>query len=458
VKIGFGQVNITPPIPTVMAGSVARRVAKKVHDELFAKAMVVVDDEGTKVAIVGCDVLALKRQTVAKAREIIQNKCGIDNGVLIAATHTHAGPLTTRIFNQTPDEVYLEILAHKIAEAVYIANQNLAEGEIGIGTGREERATFNKRFIMADGKVETQPTPGNERIVRPEGPKDSQVGVIYAERQGIPLGAIVNYSCHPVCVGWNPEEDHAISADYPGYIARTIKEKKGEGFVTVFLNGACGNLNPCDHAKPSFQESYRLAEERGKMIGAEALRIMEKMDLSSQHSVCAISKVISLPLRDISDEELMEAKRIAEKIKITEDLQKDQFTPTFIDNLKVTLTSIRGNKIYAREILELDEERKRNPYINAEVQAIRIGNGAIVGIPAEIFTEFGLQIKKSSPFPYTFIAELANGCVGYVPTKDAFGTGPLSYETRTAKSSKLAPEAGEMFVKTAIELLQRLAN
>jgi len=106
MKIGFGQMDITPPIPTLMAGSVTIRIAEKVHDDLFAKAMVL-DDGERKIAIVGCDVIALKRQTVAKAREIIQNNSGIDK-VIISATHNHAGPLTTEIFSQAPDEIYLE--------------------------------------------------------------------------------------------------------------------------------------------------------------------------------------------------------------------------------------------------------------------------------------------------------------------------------------------------------------
>jgi len=456
MKIGFSQISITSPVPTLMGGSVARRVAKSIHDELFAKAMVVADDGDTKAAIVGCDVLSLKRRTVEKAREIIQKNCGINKGVLIAATHDHAGPLTTCIFSQTPDETYLNILAHKIAEAVCSANQNLVEGKIAIGAGKEERATFNRRFVMIDGTTTTQPNPEDERIVKPEGPKDAQVGIIYAEKQGVPLGAIVNYSSHPVCVGWLPEKDHAISADYPGYIARTIEKKLRRGFITVFLNGPCGNLNPSDHAKRNDLESYQFAENRGMMIGTEVLRVIKKMKMSSKNSIRTISRIISLPLREISDEELNEAKQIAEKIEIVEDLLHGQFTPTFKDNLKATLTSIRGNKIYAREILELDRERKNNPFISAEVQAIKIGDGVIIGIPAELFTEFGLQIKKNSPFRYTFIAELSNGCVGYVPTREAFGTGPLSYGTRTARSSKLAPEVGDMFVETALELLKRL--
>ncbi|MBU0606232.1 MAG: hypothetical protein KKI08_00045, partial [Armatimonadetes bacterium] len=71
-----------------------------------------------------------------------------------------------------------------------------------------------------------------------------------------------------------------------------------------------------------------------------------------------------------------------------------------------------------------------------------------------IFTEFGLDIKLKSPAKRTFVMELANGIVGYVPTKRAFEGG--GYEQRTATSSKLDPVAGEMMVAVGRALLESM--
>jgi hypothetical protein len=52
-------------------------------------------------------------------------------------------------------------------------------------------------------------------------------------------------------------------------------------------------------------------------------------------------------------------------------------------------------------------------------------------LPGEIFVELGLAIKEASPFRCTIIAELANGAIGYIPTKKAFEQG--NYEPVSAR-------------------------
>ena len=90
----------------------------------------------------------------------------------------------------------------------------------------------------------------------------------------------------------------------------------------------------------------------------------------------------------------------------------------------------------------------------AEIQAIRWGDMAIVGLQGELFVEFGLAIRQSSPFPGTLVVTLANGGLpGYVCTPEACREG--GYEVG---SSLLAPEAGGLLVKAAESLLQKLAE
>jgi hypothetical protein len=66
--------------------------------------------------------------------------------------------------------------------------------------------------------------------------------------------------------------------------------------------------------------------------------------------------------------------------------------------------------------------------------------------------ELGLEIKEKSPFKHTFVVELANDYVGYIPTRIAFEEG--GYETLNARSSKVAPEAGELVVENVLDMLK----
>jgi hypothetical protein len=72
-------------------------------------------------------------------------------------------------------------------------------------------------------------------------------------------------------------------------------------------------------------------------------------------------------------------------------------------------------------------------------------------LPGEIFVELGLAIKKASPFRHTFIAELANGSVGYIPNREAYAQGAYEVE-----SSRCAEGSGELLVQAAIHQLKRL--
>ncbi len=76
---------------------------------------------------------------------------------------------------------------------------------------------------------------------------------------------------------------------------------------------------------------------------------------------------------------------------------------------------------------------------------------AWVGLPGEIFVELGLSIKKRSPFAHTFVIELANENIGYVPDRRSYAEG--NYEP---ESSRCAAGSGERLAEAAVKLLQEL--
>jgi hypothetical protein len=91
--------------------------------------------------------------------------------------------------------------------------------------------------------------------------------------------------------------------------------------------------------------------------------------------------------------------------------------------------------------------------VPVHLNVLRIGDTAICTNPAELFVEYGLQIRERSPARVTLISELTDGYIGYVPTRLAFERG--GYETWPAPTSQLAPEAGDAIVQATRELLER---
>ncbi len=91
---------------------------------------------------------------------------------------------------------------------------------------------------------------------------------------------------------------------------------------------------------------------------------------------------------------------------------------------------------YARETKSLPDG-----HLPIEIQGVRIEDAAFVAVPAEVFVEIGLKVKQETPHR-VFIVGLANGYIGYLPTREAHSVG--GYEV---VSSKCRPEAADVLVE-----------
>ncbi|HCU36613.1 MAG TPA: hypothetical protein DGT21_14535 [Armatimonadetes bacterium] len=444
MKAGFASADITPSIGMERPGGFRKAFHEAIHDPCCAKACVI-EAEGAVVALVGLDTLSVKRSVVEAARATIERKTGIAGAnVLVGSSHTHSGGPTVgarpgefahasdpelceylaREHSTAADVCYLEHVAGQIATAVIEAWRTRQDALLSVGRGEEPTVAFNRRFIMKDGVTSTHPGKGNPDIIGPAGPVDPEVGVLGAwTADGEFLGCVVNFTCHGTT--GNP----GASADWIHWMRRAVTGGMGGGEV-VFLNGACGDVTQVDNLSLQERESGEKWSRRvGQKVGAEALKILAMAEPAELLPVAAGQTLLEIHTREVSRERYEEALALWQS-----DAPEDH------------------NRWFARETILLYESNRAEPRVSCEVQAVQVGPAVYLANPAEYFCQFGLNIKERSQFPFTWVVELANGCIGYVPTEDAFGPNGGGYEVRLAMSSKLVKEAGKAIEDASVEL------
>lgn len=419
LQAGFTRVDITPPLGYEMPGGFQKRHGRGVSDPLLVRAGWLQTAQGA-VALASVDCVSLEAETVARIRRQVAAWLETPAAILVTATHTHSGGPTADVLMSEADPVYTGWVADQTATAIVLAAQQAQPAVLRCGLGEASGIGFNRRYLMRDGSVLTNPGYGNQNLVCPAGPVDPTVGAVglYDELGGL-LGCLVNFTCHTTFL-WQ----EAYSGDYPAQVERRL------GVPTVFLSGAMGDINQCDFRhSPEPQSGPEWARRGGEAVAEAALRALAAAPAEADPALAAVSLRTTLPLRGPEPEALRQAQALLAAAG-----EWDQA------------------RIYARELVLLEEMLPADRRAEAEIQALQIGALRLVGLPLQPFCELGLQIKSGRSD--TLVVSLANGSLGYVGPQQAYVEG--GYELTLKRGARLAPGAGEQVVQAAGEALQRL--
>jgi neutral ceramidase len=253
------------------------------------------------------------------------------------------------------------------------------------------------------------------------GPTDPDLPFVLITKDGKPVGSLTVFALHLDTVGGGTE----YSADYPGHLEHELRREFGEGFISVFGLGTCGDINHLDVSGRRRLQSRLI----GQQLAVNVLSARPRTPLAAP-SLAAASSRLALPLRTVSDTQVASARAGMSKVGTS--------ALPFLTQVDIVAT------------LDL---ASRGPSLDAEVQVFRLHPDlALVLLPGEVFADLGLAIKQASPFAHTLVIELSNDNPAYIPTEKAFKEG--SYET---VNSRIAPGGGERLVTEAIRLLRAVA-
>ncbi len=470
LRVGFSEVDITPAPGYARAGMPYAQKGEGTAWPLMAR-VAAFDDGSQQAAIVMLDLLFLNAQTVAEYRQAMTAGTGLaPTDVMIACTHTHWGPHTMAIMDEDAAFDYLDFVRLRLVEAMAKALASRRPAQLKVGRLDAPGWAFNRRPVYRTAHGEQVGTQGPfwiPEFVRMEGPDDPELQVLLAEGEdGRALGGLVNFTCHTT-VG--PDELF-YSADYPGPLTERLAARHGG--IYGFLQGCAGNIWQVDMSvdRPTIERGSEHTRRMGEALADKASEALAAARDLSGERVRVARTVLRIPQRRPTPEQVAQAKWFLEKRPENADLYEQhwrmygrEFT-FWRDWSTVTEPEPRDWALwqedwFARGTLGMWEWQRRvgtrELVEDVEVQAISVGDVAFVGYPAEYFVEFGLRTKAASPFPNTFVSELANGWHGYVPIPEAFAHG--GYEPRFGDASRLVPEAGDAMCDAGVRLLRSLA-
>ncbi len=441
----FAQ-DITPTkFPISSNGGFQDRMAKRAHDRLHARCLVL-DDGTNQLAIVVCDSCMIPRDITDEAKRLAKQATGLPpERIVISATHTHTAPTVAGVFQSDPDPDYVKALPGLIADGIAKAHAKLAPAKIGWGLGQDATQLFNRRWKVKPGSVlltdpfgkgtdRVRMNPGHQHadLLEQAGPIDPGIAFLSVQsRDGRPVALFANYSLH--YVGGLPE----LSADYFAIYAERVRAllKADADFVAAMSNGTSGDINNVNFAGAPFgkKEPGEQARVVAESVAQATLAAHRKVEHRDWLPLASAQAEVELGVRRPTEAEVARATEILANAK------------------KPVLTT--PTEVYARETILM---AKYPPKVKAVVQAHRVGELGIVAIPCETFVEIGLEIKAKSPFKATFTQSLANGYHGYLPTPEQHALG--GYETWRARSSYLEVDASRAITAKALELLKQVAK
>lgn len=419
---GAATSNITPWLGVTMPGSFRPRYGEDVHDELQAKALVI-DNGDVRIAMVTCDLIAIPEAIANAVKARIQERCGISpECVMVNATHTHSGAGVSNLLGMGEDEGYTTWLPLKVADAVELAIKRMQPARAGFASVMEDRISFYRRWLMKDGTVRMNPGLNNPDRVRPMGEIDPELAMMYVEEMdGTPISVVASFSLHYVGTGGVG----LVSADYFGQFFNVMRHYLGGNCVPILWNAASGQINNNDYSGERIWQDrgHTRARRMANVLAGHVLTEIQLMDLDEKLALEAMTGTLEFSRKVITETDL----DIAEQI-LAGGYEYAEGPFSWVVGQPVPKDRV---DVYARQCQRLAALPEQ---MTAPVQAIRLGDAAILALPGEIFVESGLRIKAQTSASPLMLVSLANGYIGYVCTDEAL-TQEGGYETWAALSS-----------------------
>ncbi len=426
--------------PVWIAGFSNKRAANGIHDDLWARTMVI-DDGKTRIAIVILDAIGFMNNHIIEIRNRIPREAGVTY-TIVASTHTHEGPDLLGLWGKTPlksgiNKKYLEYVINQAVQSVTDAVKNLRPARLEISedlTGVAHLVKDTRLPVVFDSGM---------RLIK-----------AVDRNSGTTLGSLIAWGNHPETL-WG--KNLLITSDFPHYVREGIEKgvyhhdslvRAGIGGVAVYMNGAVGGLmttHPSLAVSDPFtgQEfkdpTFEKAAAEGKQFCLAALKSMEKpAGIIDSASISLMVRTVELPIK----------------------------------NTLFRLGTLLG---------VMDRGTSGWMKMRSELAVFKFGPVSFATLPGEVYPEIlngGIEAPEGNDFKiapleippvremmegkYKFIIGLANDEIGYIIPKSQWDVeAPFTYSRKDSpygEENSLGPETASVLHRNLKEMLEELKN
>jgi len=446
---GLYESDITPWLEEChIPGYPVHRCAAGVRDPLMVRAMAFENSKGNTFIYVNMDAIRVIPLITDMVRERVEQLTGVPGkSVMVSSTHIHTGgPIQIAWEPGSPEEKYSIWAARRAADTAVMAWNKRVPVRIGFGSAHEDSISFIRRYYMKDGTFKTNPGFDASLIDRPAGEIDPEVGVIKIEdMDGKLIGVLTNFACHCDTVG-----GYRYCADFPGELARVLKKVYGQELVSLFMTGACGNINHYDfmHRTSAYYHDPKNPHyiRMGRILAGDVIRALADIETHEIDELAVEHGSFIAGIRKPAPEAVAEAEAF---------LKEHPYEPFIAHEGEDKKPSpFLQQSAFRVSLLSVAEEVKTSDTLTIPMQTARIGNAAIAAMPCELFVEHGLSLKARSDYDYTFVSTVSNAHYGYVSVRESIGQG--GYEATISGNTKTCAETGYDMVDTALRLFEKM--
>jgi len=393
---GFAAADITPPVGAPLNGFIARTSPSTGVDAALSARALWIEECGVTCLVISLDVLGLSPAGADRLVRALSVSLGIpEDHVVLASTHTHSGPMTVSLRGLGPaDEAYVQFLESQTLKAASHAASAKRPAKLHWGTAPVSISINRRQVVPEDGTVVLGRNP--------EGPTDTWVRVMHLRGGDAPI-VLFEHACHPYCIGG---DCNVISPDFWGHAAAALA---ADGYNVIYMNGCAGNLAPqMAHGGP------KAARETGRRLADAVMEACRRLRSDPDPTITVRSRRVQLP--HDAPPSLAEVERDLDKADRTV-RDEERTDPVVREHLRAAWAE------WLSELKRMMSQRAGLPPLDARVSVARIGRGAIVALPGEIFYEIGERIARRLVADPACVAAYCHGYVGYVPAPESYAQG-----------------------------------